>query len=165
MKKLIFFFGAVVLMFGFTQCKSVKFDKKPPFSVKTISFNNWVGGQPGVSGTKVEIYLTNKVNIDFGSLFFRNLETRLEINEKNDKTFLTAFFDTSTRKDMILDSDSKKEIVNKLDENFLLKKNFPFKLKENEAVISFIEGDKTKYVKIENIKETKPDLYPQIKNQ
>ena len=151
--------GVLVFIVGFTQCKSTKFDSNPPFTVEKSSYNNWVGGQPGVSGTRVEVYLTSKVDIAFDALYFKNRKTNVEFREKDGRTFLTAHYNTSKRNDMILESDGKKEAVNKLPENF------PFKLKENEAVISFKEGDKTKYVKIENIKETKPDHYPQIKNQ
>ena len=124
--------GALIFILGFTQCKSVKFDNNPPFTVEKSSFNNWVGGQPGVSGTRVEIYLTHKVDVVFETLYFKNKKTNVEIREKNGKTFLTAHYNTSKRlDDMILDSDGKKEAVNKLPEDF------PFELKENEAVISF----------------------------
>ena len=149
--------GVLVFIVGFTQCKSTKFDSNPPFTVEKSSYNNWVGGQPGVSGTRVEVYLTSKVNIAFEALYFKKRKTNVEIREKDGRTFLTAHYNTSKRNDMVLESDGKKEVVNKLPEDF------PFELKENEAVISFKEADKTKYVKIENIKETKPDLYPQIK--
>ena len=151
--------GILIFILGFTQCKSTKFDSNPPFTVEKSSFNNWVGGQPGVSGTRVEIYLTDKVDITFESLFFKNKKTNIEIREKKGKTFLTAHYDTSKRNDMVLESDIKKETVNKLPEDF------PFKLKENEAVISFKEGTKTKYVKIVDIKETKPDFYPKMNKQ
>lgn len=161
MKKLIICFGAIVLMFGFTQCKSVKFDKNPPFSIESVTYSNL----PVSKGTRVEIYLSNKIDIAFESLFFQYKKTKIEIREKNGKTILTAYYNTSKiLNDMVLESDSKKEIVNKVDEHFFLKKNYPFELKENEAVISFKEDGKVKYVKIENIKKTKPDLYPQMKH-
>ena len=151
--------GALVFILGFTQCKSTKFDNNPPFKVEKSSYNNWVGGQPGVSGTRVEIYLNDKVDVTFESLFFKNKKTNIEVREKDGKTFLTAHYDTSKSKDLILDEDVKKEAVNKLPEDF------PFELKDNEAVLSFKEGSKTKYVKIDNVNKTKSDFYPKMNKQ
>ena len=151
--------GMLLLTFGFTQCKSTKFDMNPPFAIESSSFNNWVGGLPGVSGTRVEIYLTKKVDVDFDSLFFKNRVTKLEIREKNGKTFLTAHYDTSKKEDMVLDSNTKEEYANQLP------KALSSELKVNEAVLSFKEGKKMKYVKIENIKQTASDHYPKMQQQ
>ncbi len=149
----------LAIVLGFTQCKSVKFDKHPPFNVNGASFNNWFGGQPGVSGMKVIIAYDATTKIEFDSIFFANRKTKIELSKMKDKTYIIGHFNTSnvnSREDLILHKDTNKEMQN----NIPQLKKIPFELKENEAVISFIEGDKTKYVKIKNIKQTQTDFYP-----
>ncbi|WP_331363256.1 hypothetical protein [Polaribacter sp.] len=154
--------SVIAILFGFTQCGTSKLVKTPPFKIASATYNNWVGGLPGVSGTRVEIRLSEKENIDFESLFFKNKSTKIEVREENGKTFLTAHFNTSKSRggrDLILDSDSRKEIKNEVPKN----DDFPFELKENEAVLSYKVAGKIKFYKIENIEATKSDFYPKAK--
>lgn len=148
----------IAILFGFSQCGTSKLVTNPPFKITSATYNNWVGGLPGSSGTRVEIRLTDKENIAFDSLFFQKKATKIEVREANGKTFLTAHFNTSTanKRDLILDSDSRKEINNEVPKN----DNFPFELKENEAIISYKVSGKIKFYKIEKIEATKPNYYP-----
>jgi len=152
------FVALILIAVAFTQCKSVKFDKHPPFKVTDAAFSNWVGGLPGVSGIKVIIAYKTDTDVAFDSIFFANRKTKVELQKMNDKLYLIGHFDTSTvtnKEDLILHRNSNKELQNKVPNVNKL----PFKLKENEAVISFKEGDKTKYVKVKKIKQTKSDFY------
>lgn len=154
----------IAVLFGFSQCGTTKLVENPPFKIESATYNNWTGGVPGVSGTRVEIQLSEKSSISFDSLFFQKKSTKIEIRETKGKTFLTAHFNTSKRdfnRDIVLDSDVRKEISNKVPET----NNFPFELKENEAIISYKIAGKTNYYKIENIKESKPDLFPSVRKQ
>lgn len=141
----------LAIIFGFSHCGSAKFDTNPPFKIDRASYTNWVGGQPGVRGTKVEVILTEKSDIAFDSLFFNNKKTKLENTEIDQATFLIGHFSTSKKQDIILHLDSKKELKNEPPK--LIK--FPFKLKKNEAVISYIVNNKTHYFKTEVLKEVK----------
>jgi hypothetical protein len=141
----------LAIIFGFSQCGSAKFDMNPPFKIDSASYTNWVGGQPGVRGTKVEIVLTEKLDIVFDSLFFNNKKTKLENREIDQATFLIGHFTTSKNQDKILHLDSKKEIKNEAPEKI----KFPFELKNNEAVISYFINNKTHYYKLETLKEVK----------
>ncbi|WP_157662452.1 hypothetical protein [Polaribacter sp. SA4-10] len=148
----------IAILFSFTQCGSIKVEKNPPFKIEKASYNNWVGGQPGVRGTKVEIALKENSSIIFDSLFFRNKSTKVEINTAGSKMLLIGHFNTSKRqnRDLILDADVTKEMKNTPpDVN-----DFPFELKENQAIISYKVGYKIKYFKIENIEKTKPVFFP-----
>lgn len=147
----------VLMIIGLMSCKSLKFEKNPPFQITGATYNNWVGGQEGVSGMKVIIGYTSSENVTFKKIFFYNKEAATEIQEKDGKKYLVGFFDTSTRKDrdVIMDRDPKKEMKNKLPEKKRL-----FELKENEAVIVYMDGETKKYVRVENIKQTKTDFYP-----
>ena len=140
------------IIFGFSQCGTTKFEANPPFKVNTASYTNWVGGQPGVRGVKVEIALKEKSDIVFDSLFFNNMTTKLEKTQMDGETFLIGRFNTSSRKeDMVLHSDSTKELKNEAPKEV----KFPFELKNNEAVVSYTVNNKTKYFKLENLKEVK----------
>lgn len=90
-------------------------------------------------------------------MYFAKKEGSLEIRDKDGKAFLTGHINTSKRRDqeLVLDIDPKKEIKNELPE-----KTFPFELKENEAVISYLENGVTKFYKVKNMVKTKTDFYP-----
>ena len=125
--------SVLAILFGFTQCVTSKLVTTPPFKITSATYNNWVGGLPGTSGTRVEIRLDNESNVVYDSeyfqkLFFKNKSTKIETREENGKVFLTAHFNTSKPsggRDLILDSDTRKEIKNTVPKNF----DFPFELK------------------------------------
>ena len=141
----------------FIQCKSAQFDAKPPIKITGATFNNWVGGQPGVSGIRVIVGYEKQGDIEFQKIYFAKKIGRIETYQRKGKTFLVGHIDTSSREkeEMIMDRDSENEIKNKLPEP-----KFPFELKENEAVISYLKNGKTKFFKVKNIKQTKTDFYP-----
>ena len=153
--------SVLAVLFGFTQCASMKLQKKAPFKIASATYNHWVGGLPGVSGTKAEIRLSEKSNITFESLYFLNKIIKVETKEEKGRTLLIAnHTNTSTNKrDVILSSDSKKEMKNQLPDT----KEFPFELKENEAIISYKVKDKLKYFKITNLKKVQSDFYPEMR--
>lgn len=134
----------------FSQCKSTKFDGNPPFTITSASYNNWVGGQPGVKGMKVIIHYTTTSEVSFDQLFFANRITKLEKHTKDGKTYLIGHYTTSENEMTIANNKATKAS----------KEVFPFELKTTEAVVSFKEGKTIKYVKLEKIKETKTDFYP-----
>lgn len=147
----------IIMAIGLMTCKTAKFEKNPPFKVTGATYNNWVGGQQGVSGIRVIIGYTAAETPSFKNIYFYGKEAKIEMQEKDGKTYLFGYIDTSTRqeKDRILDEDPKKEMNNTLPE-----KKLPFILKENEAVVSYMEGTKQKFVKVENLKQTETDFYP-----
>jgi len=152
------FLSIIAILFSFIQCGSIKLENNPPFKLEKASYNNWVGGQPGVRGTKVEIALKENSSITFDSIFFRNKSTKVEINTASGKTLLIGHFNTSKRQnsDLILDADVTKEMKNTPP----VVNNSHFELKENEAILSYKVGGKIKYFKIENIEKAKPVFFP-----
>jgi hypothetical protein len=149
----------ILVMFAviFSQCAATKFDSKPPFTITGATYNSWVGGQQGVSGIRLVFNYESKETIKFQKVYFANKVGSLEPREKDGKVFLTGHISTSTRrgKELVLDIDPKKEMKNELPE-----KTFPFELKENEAVISYLENGVTKFYKVKDIIKTKTDYYP-----
>ena len=154
MKNITFLFLTLSLI----TCKSISFDKKPPFKITEASYKNWAGGQPGVHGINVYISYISKNAVDFDSIYFRNQTGKLEIKKHPETNLLVGYFNTSTtnnKKDLLLQREDKKSystIKNEL--------KIPFILKENEAVISFTEAGTTKYYKVLNLKKEASDFYP-----
>ncbi|RCS28466.1 hypothetical protein DUT90_00300 [Polaribacter sp. WD7] len=134
------------VVFGFTQCRSLKLENNPPFAIDNAIYSTWAGGQAGVRGMNVTIQLKEASDIVFDSLYFKNKVVKVEFKEA---TIIIANYSLSKKipSDIILDIDPKKEIVNKVPSD----KKFPFELKKNEAVLSYQVGGITKYYKIPNI--------------
>jgi hypothetical protein len=149
----------IAILFGFSQCGSTKFEKNPPFKIESATYTNWIGGVPGVSGTRVELKLATKNTIAFDSIYFQKKVTKIKIRETKGITFLTGSFNTSTRKNntLVLHADAKMELKNKVPKIEV----FPFDLTENQAIISYKVGTLTKYFKLENIQKAKEVFFPQ----
>ena len=153
----------LTMLFSFSQCSSTMFVSSPPFTVEKAFYNNWAGGQPGVSGIKLEIHLKDASNVIFDALYFKGKKTKVEVRVVAGKSQLIGHFSTATRqnKDLILDIDSK----NELDNTVPNLEKFPFKLKENEAVLSYKKGDKILFFKIEDIDEVDAMVFPSAKQK
>ena len=156
--KAIKLLGITLITLNMMQCGATKFDNNPPFEIKNATYNNWIGGQRGVSGTRIMIEYTNSSEVVFDSIYFKNKIAKIELNTQENKMYLTGHFNTSSRdkNNLILDIDSKNEINNKPPPQ---EEKIPFELKQNEAVIRYQENGKIKYFKVENIQLVKSDLY------
>ena len=150
----------LVILFGFSQCGGSTLVKNPILKVEKAFYNKWVGGQPGVSGTKVEIHLEDVQEVIFVALYFQGKRTQVEVSKIDKFTRIIAHFSTSKRKNrnLILDADITKELENTLPSL----EEFPFQLKENEAMLSYKKENKTVYFKIENIKKVQSIPFPSM---
>lgn len=149
-------FGILIFALTFTQCASMKMDNNPPFTVKSATYTHITGGLPGNNSLNLMIEFSSENTINFENVFFQNRTTKAVIEKKQDKQYIAARYNTSPkkdRKDLVLHANSKEEFGNTTNEK--VKEEFPFKLKENEAIVSYKIGTKTHYFKIENIKKEK----------
>jgi len=155
--KIIKLLGITLIALNMIQCGATKFDKNPPFKIKEATYNNWNGGQPGVSGTRILIEYTKISEVEFDSIYFKNRVAKIELSTQENKTYLTGHYTPSSRNknELILDIDTKQEINNKAPQ----KEKIPFEVKKDEAIISYQQKGKTKYFKAENIKIVKSDIY------
>ncbi len=144
------------IIFSFTQCKSLKLEDNPPFIIDSATQTALVGGKPGNTSVNVTIAYTSNKTIQFDSVYFMNRVAKLQASEAKGKKMLTGNIVTSAKRDLVLNSDSKKEINNTVPEA----DNFPFELKENEAVISYKQDDKIYYYKIKSLRKGKTVFYP-----
>ena len=148
-------FGLLMLtgvMASFSQCSSAqKLQKKAPTVFGEIYFQNWIAGVEG-GGSGINLFIeTLNDDIVLDSVYFRNQSAKFEVKPANKLLYIGRFITEFNKKeDMVISSDSNKEYVNKAPD--LSNKN-PFKLKEDECVVSYLEGGMIKYFKLENIKE------------
>ncbi|WP_420552051.1 hypothetical protein [Tenacibaculum aiptasiae] len=159
-------FGILILAFTFTQCASMKMDSNPPFSVKSATYTHITGGLPGNNTLNLIIEFTSEDSVNFEKVFFQNRSTKAVIEKKQNKQYIAARYNTSSdqdRKDLVLHANPKEEHGNTA--NTKSEKDFPFKLKENEAIITYKIGNKTHYYKIENIKKGEKVFMPSVKPQ
>ena len=157
-------FGILILALSFTQCASMKLESNPPFTVNTASYAHITGGLPGNNTLNLMIEFTASKTIDFKKVYFQDRVVSAVIEQKQDKNYIAARYKTSTgedKKDLVLNADPEKEYGNTAKN----KEEIPFKLKENEAVVSYKVGDKIHYYKIENIKKEKRVFMPSAKPQ
>jgi len=162
MNKSAGFLISVIVLLTFSFCSASKntFQKNPPFKVIKATYNSWVGGQPGVRGITIYITIDNpKINLD--TVFFRKMKTKLKKDfSVASNTFVGSFTLHNKEHDFILDKNSIKEFENTPTKTSL---NTPFKLKNNEAVVSYIYKEKKYFYKVKNVIEVKKTQYPSKK--
>ena len=158
--KIIKILSILVILVSFSQCGVSTLVKNPTLKVEKAFYNKWFGGQPGISGTKVEIHLEDASEVIFVALYFQGKRTKVEVSQIEKFTRIIAHFSTSKRKNrtLILDADATKELKNTLPSL----EEFPFQLKENEAILSYKNEHKIVYFKIENIKKTQSIPFPSM---
>ena len=160
MKKFFAAITSMLIMGFFTQCGSAQFDKEAPFIIHKAYYQDWFGGQPGSKGTLVTVEISRAAeSIVFDSIFFNGKIKKLGNTASDNKQLLIGNFSTTTlsNKNIIMHSDPKEEMANKISEPIL---NFPFELTDNECVVSYTIKKKKRYYKVENLKKEKSIYYP-----
>lgn len=150
------YFTLFLLLLNLSSCANYTKESKEPFQITEASYNEWFGGQPGVSGIKVILVYKSKDSINFQNIFFANKSAEIIYKTKEDKKLLLGFIDTSKpSKELILDSNPVKEQNNPIPVQLL-----PFKIKDNQAVVSYKINNQTHYFLIKELKKLKTDYYP-----
>lgn len=149
-------------MTSFSQCSSAqKLQKEAPVKFENAYYQYWVAGiQGGGSGINLFIPIDGimKENIRLDSVYFRGKASKLEFKPNNPSLFIGRFSSAANqKKDIIMSNKPNAEYGNEAPK---MKAKIPFELKENECVVSYKEGVKTKYFKIENVVERQPLHYP-----
>ena len=162
------FFGTVLLILGLMSCSSQKtIETQPPFSVERPTVQYWEGGREE-SGYGMQFRARwNPVDpsaIQVDSLFFRGGIYKLEVTDSETGFILQASRSESPRDkpDIIMHADSTREIGNQPPKPLPSPEAFPFNLKPDEAVISYMLGAEGKkyYAKITGIVEKPSRIYP-----
>jgi len=152
-KKITQFVGLILVSLSFSQCAStMKLEKESPISFGEVYTKSWVAGVKG-GGSGTNIFIETKTgDIVLDSVYFRGKVSKLEVKPGNNTLFIGRFLFTSNTRQNLFSND--------LGTVKLESKDFPFQLKENECVVSYIIDTKTKYYKIGNIIERQTDALP-----
>jgi len=111
-------------MFFSYQCAStIQFEKEAPTEIEDVYFQKWNSGiKEGSSGINLLIK-TNGNSIELDSVYFRYKATKLNVDSRNENTYIGRFTYSDERTNM-----------------------FP-KLSDNECVLSYKSGDGILYLK------------------
>ncbi|GGG36320.1 hypothetical protein [Bizionia arctica] len=157
-KQIFAVLSIIGIIISFTHCSSAqKLQEQASFELGQVSYQTWFAGvQGGGSGIHMIInVVSNKNHVVFDSVFFRGYKAKMEIGKIG---YLASFkTDLNQREDVIMSNRDKDEFSNKTP---LKEANDPFKLDNNECVISYIEKNTTKYLKVKNLVEKSREEYP-----
>ncbi len=160
LKNIIVLLGFTACLVSFSNCAGGKdsmysLEQQPPFKITAAYFQKWVAGvQNGGSGVNVYLKIEGvSEEIEIRDVYFRNKVTKV-VSKPGQPDYFIAYFKSQTNRDIVMDSDPKKEAQN------TISGDFPFDLKENEAVISYFQKDTEKYFKISDIQEKPMIAYP-----
>ena len=155
-----------VMLTSFTQCKSskkindnqqaFKLEENASFTLSETYFQSRVAGVKG-GGSGIHMYinvLTNTNNVVLDSVYFKGLKAKVEVSKMG---YIASFKTKANQKeDIVMSNNKSAEYGNQIP----TKQDFPFDLKDNEAVISYTENATLKYLLIKNIKEKSRIEYP-----
>ena len=145
-----------LVLISFAQCasnKPYKLQKTIPFNITQAISQTYLGGRQGNKGEQLTISVSDK-EIALDSLFYKGRKLKLNKNQEGNYTTKLSL---STGKHHTMHSDPSAEYGNKAP---VMKDNIPFKLKEKEAVISYIKNEVTYYYNIGVLKKGKVIIYP-----
>ena len=133
---------------------------QPPFQWSEATYQSWVGDKPETdSGLVLEIPIqSNSTNLKLHKAFFRGKITDIDMKTTDSGIMAQANFMNQMIKkpNIVMHADSRQEIGNQPP---TLQEAFPFDLEDDECVLSYQEDGKTKYFKIDGVKEKKSLLY------
>lgn len=152
------FITTLFILATFTFCSS-QHDVKTnlPWKIESVYFQKWIGGQEK-TGSGINFYLKFSEpfspNFHLKKVYFRNQEANFI--KENETTFTARFYQKPTNSDLILDGKASNEYGNNPPE--IVKSKFD--LKENEAILEFVQDNKTHFYKINSVKEKELLAYP-----
>ena len=152
--------GLFIITVLFLNCNSSKntnsaysFSQNPPFTMVEAYSQKWMAGvKEGGSGTNIYLKIENiEIGTSINEIYFSNKSAKA--NPSTDNLYI-GYYKNEENRDVIMDSDPNKEAKN------TPPKTFPFKLEENEAVISYLFKGMDYYFKVSNITEKEILAYP-----
>lgn len=148
-KKTIKIMLMLIAMVSFSQCSSSKkTQNSAPFEIGEAYYQKWIAGVKG-GGSGINIFIpiiSNPNNVMLDSVYFRGKQSKIETVNKT--LFIGRFKTaTNTKKDIVMSSEPYAEYGNKAPS---FTKKSPFKLNDDECVVSYIINNKVKYLKISN---------------
>lgn len=152
------------LLTGLAGCSSQKkLEKSPPFVISSATFEPWVSGKDESGlGHTVKINLSQMAagDVALQNIYFQGQMSRVILDMDDQGMVATAKFE-SLKPDMIMHGDPTREVGNQPPKIRKGRKDtFPFELKDDEAILSYLQNDKVKYVKIPGVISKPVGTYP-----
>jgi hypothetical protein len=155
MKTIKHIFGLVLMslfMVSFSQCSSSKqIMDEAPIALEQVYCESWIAGiEGGGSGLNIFIPTSNKTVV-LDSVYFRGKAAKLEINSAKKMLYVGRFTsEINSKKDIVMSNEPHDEYGNNTPQ---IDQKIPFELEDNQCVISYIENNKTKYFRVDNVIE------------
>ncbi|HMB62789.1 MAG TPA: hypothetical protein VKN36_06935 [Eudoraea sp.] len=140
---------------AFYGCSSQKkLETSTPFVLGNASCQKWTGGRedkdPGEI-VKITVRELTGMDVSFLNIYFRGSMAPVVMEMDDQGMMATAKFETR-KPDIIMHADSLREVGNQPPKRATRDgTEFPFDLRETEAVLSYMENEKVKYVKVVGI--------------
>ncbi len=153
---LIFLFSTIAL----TQCSQQKgvVQKNIPFTITEKTYQMWVGGKEGSSGTFLRIKGDIKpYGVQFMSVFFHQKEQKVNATFQDGTFTIESNFFNKEKDDMNMTGNPSGEYGNKVPA--AKDTDFPFDLKNNEAVLYYHVNGKEYYYKVTDIKKLENKIF------
>lgn len=122
---------------------SITFEELAPFKVKSVSFQKkYTDNKTGARDIMIYFNIANLSKaIKIERVYFRNLSEKL--NEKDGKY------------EALLKKESQDQTINNSEKRTV----YPFKILDSECVVSYIEGETIKYIKVSAYSEIAATYY------
>ena len=140
-----------------TSSKTFVLDNAKVKLIDYVSFQKWVAGQEkGGSGYHIEIYQAkNGSTLQLEHIYFRGLKGDIILGKKG----YTSTLKKRKENDIQLSTEPSDEYQNTLP----TASELPFLINDNECVISYVNNDTVKFIKVLNLKEKPAQYYPSTK--
>jgi len=136
-----------------TETKEMIIEKQANIETGQVYFQKWVAGREE-GGSGINIFfpnLINKNNYVLKQVYFREMVGTMQSGKASHFANLTY-----NNKDIIMSNEENGEYGNTMPSSG----DFPFKLKDNECIVSYLDGGVIKYYKIGSIVEKQTEYLP-----
>jgi len=154
------------LTLGFSQCTGTKNTMKISDTIliskamqSQVYYQTWVAGvRGGGSGTDLYVSKSAVGNKELLTAYFNGKSVNFDPLTKQSNIYIARFKGEANQlKIQVMSANEVQEHVNKVP---VKKDSIPFKLGVNEAVVSYLENKKVKYIKLTNITKKEMLAYP-----
>lgn len=162
-KIIILITSAIFLAFSSIKqtVKQEQFQNCFPQKIQETYIQKWVAGvRGGGSGTNFYLKLKKPLSktIQLEKIHFQKQQAKLHFRGEN--LYTAHFISNKNREEIVLESNSSGQYLDTPIINTHETPNFNFTLKDHEAVLEYIENNKTKFFKLKKIKEKPMIPYP-----
>ena len=146
------------VVYSFAHCTTLKQSVNAPFTITEATYQKWVGVNPEMHGIKLSFCIEALNGASIQHVYYANAKHTPNIATRKGNTYVLVN-SSNSHSDAIeaLTLASNKKYP---DKSFAIKKEFPFALKINEAVITYTRGTKIRHYKVSQIKKLATIFYP-----